>query len=108
MKKFLLKGPKYRPPSIIKWNECRKVINDALSVYCKKWTKREEADKKALDAFFHKCMSIVDNRIQFYELNYKQQHTPTSISALQIKLKDLGKRFVFVPADKTANNVVVV
>ena len=46
LKRFLLKGPKYRPPSKIDWNECRKVIYGALLAYCKKWIKREAADKK--------------------------------------------------------------
>ena len=108
IKSFLQKGPKYRPPSKIDWNECRSVINKALTSYCKKWIKRENADKKSLDDFFKKCMEIVDVRIKDHETNYKHQNVKTSISRIKNKLKELGKEFVFVPADKAANNVVVV
>ena len=108
LQRFLLKGPKYRPPSKIDWNECRKVIHDALLTYCKKWIKREAADKKSLDAFFNKCMKIVDTRIDHYAKTYKEDNIPTSLSRIKLKLRQLGKEFVFVPADKAANNVIVV
>ena len=108
VKSFLQKGPKYRPPSKIDWKECRSIIDKALNSYCKKWIKRENADKKSLDDFVKKCMEIVDVRIKHHETNYKHLNTKTPISRIKNKLKELGKEFVFVPADKAANNVVVV
>ena len=108
LERFLLKGPKYRPPSKIDWKECRKVIHDALSTYCKKWIKRESTDKKSLDAFFNKCMEIVDIRIDHYSNTYKEETAKISISRIKDKLKKLKAEFVFVPADKAANNIIVV
>ena len=105
---FLRKGPKYRPSSKIDWNECRQVIHDALSSYCKKWCKRENADKKSLDAFLNKCKSIVNIRIAHLKNNLENTNRVSSISRIKAKLQKLGTRFVFVPADKAANNVVVV
>ena len=51
-------------------------------------------------------MEIVDVRIKHHETNYKHESTKTSIS--RIKDKGTWKRISFVPADKAANNVVVV
>ena len=76
VRNFLRKGPKYRPPSKFDWNDCRRVIYDALSSYCKKWCKRENADKKSLDAFLNKCKSIVNIWIA---------HTSKTIKKIQIK-----------------------
>ena len=104
------KGPKYRPPSKIDWKECRQVTKDALSSFCKKWCKREKSDKKSLDSYLSKCMNVEDKRISHFknnlEVNNRVHNTP--ISRIRNKLQILSKRFVFVPADKAANNVVVV
>ena len=39
--------------------------------FCKKWCKRETADKKSLDAFISKCIEIVNTRIKHFETHYK-------------------------------------
>ena len=53
-------------------------------------------------------MEVVDIRINHFETHYKQQNTIPAISKIKRKLNDLGKEYIFVPADKAANNVVVV
>ena len=53
-------------------------------------------------------MEIVKIRIKHSETHYKQQDTIPSISRIKRKLKDLEKEYIFVPADKAANNVVIV
>ena len=90
---FLKKGPKYCPHSKINWTECCNVIHDALSSYCKKWCKRE-------------CKNIVNIRISHLENNFDINKSPKSYSRIKTKLQKLATRFVFVPADKAANNVV--
>ena len=109
MVNFLRKGPKYRPPSPIRWNECRNIIHDSLETYCKKWIKREKVDKKSLDCFFKSVMKIVDIRIEHFKQHFHPQNKPKNhISRIKNKLKEFGKEFVFVPADKAANNIIVV
>ena len=54
-------------------------------------------------------MEIVDIRIKHYETNYKDTiKTSHPISRIKRKIKELYKTFVLVPADKAANNIVVV
>jgi len=108
---FLKKGLKYRPASKINWKECRDVIEKPLRSYCKKRITKEISDKsckKGLDIYIKKVMEIVDIRIKHYETNYKDTSTSNSISRIKRKLKYLYNEYVFVPADKAANNIVVV
>ena len=53
-------------------------------------------------------MEIVDTRIDHYSNTYTEENNTIPFSRLKYKLKNLGKEFVFVPADKAANNVIVV
>ena len=52
-------------------------------------------------------MEIVNIRIKHFETHYKQQDTIPSISRIKRKLKDLEKEYIFVPADKAVNAVIV-
>ena len=62
----------------------------------------------ALDEFRKKCMSIVHIRIKHHEANYICSNPRMSVTRIKRKLKHLGEKFVFVPADKAANIVVIV
>ena len=53
-------------------------------------------------------MSIVDIRIKHHEANYICSNPRMTVTRIKQKLKQLGEKFVFVPADKAANNVVIV
>ena len=97
LKSLLSKGPKYRPPSTINWNECRNIINDSLRAYCLKWVKREKADKKPLDSVINSVMKIVDIRIQHFKEHFTlNKNYKNPISRIKHKLKELAKEFVFV------------
>ena len=54
------------------------------------------------------CKSIVNIRIAHLKNNLEISNKVSSISRIKAKLQKLRTRFVFVPADKAANNVVVV
>ena len=74
-----------------------------------KWIKREKADKKFLDSFFNSVMQIVDIRIQHFKEHFTiNPYNNKPISRIKHKLKELAKEFVFVPADKAANNIIIV
>ena len=106
---FLKKGPKYRPPSNIIWKDCRNVIYEALNKHCKSWIKREKADPKSLDSFRNCVMKIVDGRIENFEKSYVPHNKPSKyISRIKYKLKELGKKFALVPADKASNNIIII
>ena len=105
---FLKKGPKYRPPSKINWIDCHDTIDKAVRTYCKSWIKREKVDKKALDNYIRKIMKIVNIRIEHHKENYVDFNKTPQVSKIKVKLQKYGKKYVFVPADKATNNVVVI
>ena len=74
-----------------------------------KWVKREKADKKSLDSFINSVMKIVDIRIQHFKEHFTlNKNYKNPISRIKNKLTELAKEFVFVPADKAANNIIIV
>ena len=105
---FLKKGPKFRPPSKINWNSCFDCIKTALLSFCKSWIKREEADTKSLDNFINNFMSIVKLRINHFQNSFVEFRPNTYLKRIKTKMRSLGSQYVFVPADKAANNVVIV
>ena len=106
--KFLKKGPKFRPPSKINWTSCFENIKTALLTYCKSWIRREGAESKSLDKFINKFLSVVKLRISHFQNSFVEFRPNTYLNRIKSKLRLLGSRYVFVPADKAANNVVVV
>ena len=105
---FLKKGPKFRPPTKINWNSCLNCIKTSLLSYCKSWIRREGADSKSLDRFINKFMAIVQLRISQFQNSFVDFRPNTYLNRIKSKIRLLGLRYVFVPADKAANNVVVV
>ena len=53
-------------------------------------------------------MEIVDIRVRHLEANFIPVKPSLPVSRIRNKLKQLGSKYVFVPADKAGNNVVVV
>ena len=110
LRKLLYKGPKFRIPSKIDFVKCRDVLVDALDNYSKRWTKLEGVEPHALDAWKNSILDIIDIRIDNFHKNpqlYKTT-TPTSLKRLKAKFSKLHERFVLAPADKAANNAIII
>lgn len=104
------KGPKFRLPSRIDFKVCREVIEEAIDKYCKRWCKREGVELHALKDWKNKIFKIIDIRIENFLSNphlYRQPKTQ-SITSIKNKLHKLHEQFVFAPADKAANNIIIV
>jgi len=66
-------------------------------------------DKKCLDNFITKFIDIVDFRITHFETIFIQNLAKyLAVSRIKYKLKEFSKSFVFIPANKAANNIVAV
>ena len=104
------KGPKYRFPSRIDFKKCREEIASALNDFGNRWCKREYVEPDALKEWKVSIFKIVDQRLKFYSQNTNLL-PPKSKSAfrhLKQGIQDFHRKYVLVPADKAANNVVVV
>ena len=69
IRNIVSKGPKYRFPSHIDFNRCRKEIAPALNKFSNRWCKHESVECNALKELKLSIFNIMDKRIQFYSHN---------------------------------------
>ena len=104
------KGPKNRFPSRIDFKKCREEIASALNDFGNRRCKREYVEPNALKEWKVSIFKIVDQRIKFYsQITNLLPPKPKSTSRhLKQGIQDFHRKYFFVPANKAANNVVVV
>ena len=101
---------KYRFPSNIDFSKCRREIAASLNDFSNCWCKRENVEPDALKEWKINIFKIIDTRISFYSRNTHllPPKPKSSFSHLKRGIQDFHMNYVLVPADKAANNVVVV
>ena len=89
---------------------CREEIAGALQDFCNRWCKREHYESNALNSWKLNIFKIVDGRISFYCNNFDPLPPKPKFTFRHLKkgIQEFHRRFVLAPADKDANNVVVV
>ena len=110
VRNIISKGPKYRFPSNIDFPKCRREIAASLNDFINRWCKQENVKPDALKEWKINILKIIDTRISFYSRNtYLLPPKPkSSFQHLKQGIQDFHMNYVLVPADKAANNVVVV
>ncbi|XP_070575253.1 cytochrome P450 1A1-like isoform X3 [Ptychodera flava] len=109
LRKILSCGPKSGEPRRINWNHNFKIIMDSVEEYARKWAKREDVELDTLSEWVKSMRKIVRGRIG--RLRSHVCRRPYSVfkdpNAVQC-LNDIHDKYVVVPADKAANNIVFV
>ena len=107
---IISKGPKYRFPSNIDFSKSRREIAASLNDFSNRWCKRENVEPDALKEWKINIFKIIDTRISFYSRNTHllPPKPKSSFRHLKRGIQDFHMNYVLVPADKAANNVVVV
>ena len=110
LRTLLSKGPKYRLPSLIDFDSCRSHIAEAIQNYSVKWCNREHAEQNSLTDWKKRVFEIVDTRIAFYKSNTHLLPPKPRLSYRHLKkaIQEFHSKFVFVPADKASNNIIIV
>ena len=100
----------YRFTSYINLVKCREEIASALNDFGNRWCKRDIVKDGAIKAWKRSIFNIVDKRIKFYShnTNLLPPKPKSSLRHLKQGIQELHKKYVLVPADKAAKNVVVV
>ena len=75
-----------------------------------RWCKREYVEHKALKGWKLGILKLVNKRISFYSQNTNllPPKPKTFLRHLKLGIQEFHKKYVLAPADKAANNVVVV
>ena len=107
---IIAKGPKYWFPVQIDCKTCREKIAGSLNEFCNRWYKREHVECNALKKWKLNISKIIDRRISFYSQNTIMLPRIPKISYRYLKsgIEEFDRKYVLVPADKAAKNVVVV
>lgn len=110
LRSLFQKGPKYRLPSRVDFDKCRSIVEEALLAYCKRWCKKEGVGVHALNDWKNKILQIIDIRIDNFTKhpNLYKQPPSRSIQSIKKKLEKLQYKYVFAPADKAANNIIII
>ena len=110
VRNIISKGPIYRFPSNIDFSKCRREIAASLNDLSNRWCKRENVEPDALKEWKINIFKIIDTCISFYSLktHILPPKPKSSFHHLKRGIKDFHMNYVLVPADKAANNVVVV
>ena len=107
---IISKGPKYRFPSKTDFPKCRREIAASLTDFGNRWCKRKNVEPNALKEWKINLLKIIDTHISFYSRNTHllPPKPKSSFKHLKGGVQDFHMNYVLVPADKAANNVVVV
>ena len=100
---------KYREPNKINWQSTETMVSNSIDLYAEQWSKREQVDLKYLSEWKDQIKELVVERISSLK---EKIRSPKQKILNDPDVKDTLKRlhddFVLVPADKAANNVIVV
>ena len=82
---------------------------DAVDQYALQWAKREIVELSVLSSWKEMVKKQIEERISKLKLNFKQP-TGKVLQNADVKacLSDLHSKYVFVPADKAPNNVIII
>ena len=107
---IIAKGPKYRFPVQIDFQKCREKIAASLNEFRNRWCKREHVGCDALKDWKLNIFKLIDQRFSLHSQNINMLPRKPKISYRYLKsgIEEFHTKYVLVPADKAANNVVVV
>ena len=105
---IVAKGPKYKFPSRIDLKKCREEIASALNDIGNRWCKREYVKPNSLKEWNVSIFKIVDQLINKFYSNLLPPKPKSTFRYLKQGIQDFHRKYVLFPADKAANNVVVV
>ena len=109
LRELVAKGPKYREPNRVNWKATETMFFESIDLYAKNWSKREQVELKYLSEWKDNLKELVTDRISNLKGHFK---SPKCKVLDQPDVKDtlhkLHANYVLVPADKAANNVIIV
>ena len=109
LRDLIAKGPKYREPCKVDWDKNLSLLCEAVDQYALQWAKREIVELSVLSSWQEMVKGQIEERISKLKLNFKQP-TGKVLQNADVKacLSDLHSKYVFVPADKAPNNVIII
>ena len=100
----ILKGPNYREQT-----DNIKLIFTVTENYAKRWAKKESQEYECLQDWVQHVKQMVRSKVNSLRktVEFKRQGI-LELNSVKECSKELQEKYVFVPADKAANNIIVV
>ena len=109
LRELVAKGPEYKEPNRVNWKATETMFLESIDLYAKNWSKREQVELKYLSEWKDQLKELVADRISDLKGHFK---SPKCKVLDQPYVKDtlhkLHANYVLVPADKAANNMIIV
>ena len=109
MRDLIAKGPKYREPCKVDWDKNLSLLCEAVDQYALQWAKREMVELSVLLSWKEMVKGQIEECISKLKQNFKQP-TGKVLQNVDVKacLSDLHNKYVFIPADKAPNNIIII
>jgi len=113
LRQFFKKGAKYREPKVLNWEEIVESAHIGVTALIERKCRKLSKQPADFQAFYHRFMMIVGNRISYFRGNLRASIGNTSPplkfnTECRDQLRKLHEHFVIVPADKASNNYVYI
>ena len=111
LRELVTKGPKYKEPNRVNWKATETMFFESIDLYAKNWSKREQVELKYLSEWKDQLKELVADRISNLKGHLNLLNAKSLIN-LMSKTPSINHKlhanYVLVPADKAANNVIIV
>ena len=109
LRDLIAKGPKYREPYKVDWDKNLLLLCEAVDQYALQWAKRKMVELSVLSSWKEMVKGQIEERISKLKQNFKQP-TGKVLQNADVKAcqSDPHNKYVFVPADKVPNNIIII
>ena len=109
LRDLIAKGLKYREACKVDWDKNLSLLCEAVDQYALQWAKREMVELSVLSSWKEMVKGQIEGRIFKLKQNFKKP-TGKVLQNAEVKacLSDLHNKYVFVPADKAPNNIIII
>ena len=110
LRNVLSKGPKYREPVEIDWNQARDEIKSGINDYLETISSDKGFDKSYFSEWLSTVLSLVDDKIMILRNKIETKKINSIFKDLGVKnsMMHLKDKFVIVPIDKATNNIAFI
>ena len=97
-----------REPANINWDKFVKDLKVSLVICASKWAYHGQVDVSQFDCWIDEVLSHVNSKIQKLRSRRRRYKSILGSPSVLKYLRELHKRFVFVPTDKAGKNIAIV
>ena len=105
LRDLIAKGPKYIESCKVDWDKNLSLLCEAVDQHALQWAKRETAELSVLSSWKEMVKGQIEERISKLKQNFNKVLQNADVKAC---LSDLHNKYIFVPADKAPNNIIII